>query len=210
MTAGLGCGAGRGLRASPRLRVRAIADLALVLVLGVAACGGSGASGSAQGPGSGDAAEGGSAAGSDGSTPGSGADPAAALIPDRIAGLELEVVSYPVPDRLDEAGGPLLATMLRALDLIPAGVSLVIAVDHAGRLAIGRWELPGRKADAIRAAWKEAAGTGWQSTTLGPESALTGHGPDGSQAWAVARDGVFLYLVTDDPQLAEEAAAATR
>jgi len=204
--AGFNFGAGRGRWASPSSLVRAPFVLVLVLVLGLAACGGSGASGSAPGSGAGD---GGGGLGP-GSEPGSGAQPAGAVIPDRIGNLELEVVSYRVPDGLAGPGGEQLATMLRALDLTPAAVSLVIAVDRAGLLAIGRWELPGKEADAILAAWKDAAGTGWRSATLGGEPALAGRGPDGSQAWAVARDGVFVYVVTDDPPLAEEAVAGTR
>ena len=203
MSAGFNAGAGRGLRASPSSVARAPFVLALVLVLGMAACGGSGASGSAPGSGAGDG-------GGDGlSEPGSGAQPAGAVIPDRIGNLKLEVVSYRVPDGLAGPGGEQLATMLRALDLTPAAVSLVIAVDRAGLLAIGRWELPGKEANAILAAWKDAAGTSWRSATLGGEPALAGRGPDGSQAWAVARDGVFVYVVTDDPPLAEAAVAGT-
>ena len=205
MSAGFNAGAGRGLRASPSSVARAPFVLALVLVLGMAACGGSGASGSAPGSGAGD----GGGGSEPGSEPGSGAQPAGAVIPDRIGNLKLEVVSYRVPDGLAGPGGEQLATMLRALDLTPAAVSLVIAVDRAGLLAIGRWELPGKEANAILAAWKDAAGTSWRSATLGGEPALAGRGPDGSQAWAVARDGVFVYVVTDDPPLAEAAVAGT-
>jgi len=200
--AGLHAGAGWALRGSPR--ASAIAALALVVVLGVAACGDSGSAGSAPRPGAGD----GSAAGSVGSASDS-TDPAGALLPDRVGDVELEVVSYRVPDALDGVGGPQLATMLGTLDLTPADVSFVMAVDRAGLLDIGRWELPGKDADAILVAWKEAVGTGWRSAPLGGEPALAGRGPDGRQAWAVARDGVFVYVVTDDPRLAEEAVAET-
>lgn len=192
------------------------AALVLVLALGIAACGGSGAAGSAGGPGPADGAgngpveSGGPAAGSGGSEPGSTGVPADTPISSRIASLDLDVVSYQVPDVLAEPDDRQLAAMLRALDLAPAEVSLVIAVDRAGLLAIGRWGMPGRNADAILAAWKEAAGTGWQTVSLGAEPALSGRGPDGSRAWAVAREGVFVYVVTDDPELAEQAVAGTR
>jgi hypothetical protein len=188
----------------------------LILTFGLAACGGSGPSGSAGGSGPGDGAGGGpveggdSAAGGSAPEPGSTAVPADAPIARRIANLDLDVVAYRVPDVLAEPDDRQLAAMLRALDLTPAEVSLVIGVDRAGRLAIGRWGLPGRNADAILAAWSEAAGTAWQTLTLGEERALSGRGPDGSRAWAVARDGVFVYVVTDDPALATQAVAGTR
>jgi hypothetical protein len=189
----------------------------MVLVVVLAACGGSGGSGAAPGSGPADragggsaAAGGGSAAPGGGSEPGSAVDPARALLPDRIGTVELEAVTYRLPDALDDAGGPQLAAMLGALGLTLADVTLVIAVDRAGLLAIGRWELPGKEAGAILAAWKSAAGPGWQPATLAGEPAIAGRGPDGKQAWAVARDGVFVYVVTEEPQLAEEAVAGTR
>ncbi|HEX5591254.1 MAG TPA: hypothetical protein VFX65_13265 [Candidatus Limnocylindrales bacterium] len=114
-----------------------------------------------------------------------------------------------MPDALGGAGGPQLQAMLEALDLTPAEVTLVMAVDRSGQLDIGRWELPGRDAAAILAAWAAAAGAGWVSATLAEEPALAGRGPDGRRAWAVARDGLFVYVVTDDPDLAAEAIAGT-
>lgn len=125
---------------------------------------------------------------------------------ERIGGVELQVASYDVPDVLDAAGGDELTSMLETLGLQPADVSLEIAVDPAGSLAIGRWQLPDRDADDILAAWGAAAGSGWRSENLAGQPALSGLGPDGGAAWATARDGVFLYIVTDDRDLAEAAA----
>lgn len=198
MTSGLDNGAGRALRVSPRALARGLPACALALVLVVAACGGSGASGA--GPGS--------AAESGGSESGS-QDPALELLPDRIGGVELEVIEYPVPDALDVVGGPQVSNMLATLGLTTADVTLVMAVDRASLLAIGRWGLPDKDAGAILAAWKGAVGAGWTPATLGGEPALAGRGPDGRQAWAVAREGTFVYIVTDDPSLAEQAVSAT-
>ena len=208
MIVGLTSGAGRVLRDPPREPARALAALALVLALGVAACGGPGSAASSPRPGAGGDA-GGAAAGGSGGAASASEDPAGALMPDRVGDLDLEVVSYRVPDVLDAVGGPQLEAMLGTLGLAPADAAVVMAVDRAGLLAIGRWELPGKDAEAILGAWKEAAGSGWESAPLGGEPALTGRGPDGRQAWAVARDGVFVYVVTDDPGLAAEAVAGT-
>lgn len=236
MIVGPRAGAGRGLRASLRpAAFAAFLGLALALMAAcdsgasgpasggadargsAAASGGDAAGGSGDSTDAGDGATGatGDSAGASGgaaagSGAGSGTGVGTAVIPDRIGSLELKVVPYRVPSVLDEADGRQLATMLGALDLPPAAVSLVIAVDREGRLAIGRWELPGRGAEQIGDAWREAAGTGWRSAVLAGEAALTGRGPDGSLAWAVARDGVFVYVVTDDQRLAEEAVAGTR
>lgn len=203
MTWGLHSSAGRALRSSPRTRAWAFSALALVVSLSGAACAGADGSGSA--PHSGTGAD----TGSDTSSSLGSNDPSRALLPDRIGDLELEVIEYRVPDALDVVGGPQLETMLAALDLSAADVSLVMAVDRASVLAIGRWGLPGRNAAAILAAWSEAAGSAWQSETLGGEPALAGSGPDGRRAWAVARDAIFVYVVTDDPNLAEQAISAT-
>lgn len=200
---------GRGLRASPRARAQACLGLALLVALAVAACGGSGSPGSAaRSEASGAASEDGAGPGSGGAGSGGGATGGARL-PDRVGEIDLEAVSYRVPDALDGVGGPQVAAMLEALDLAPTDVTLAMAVDRDGRLDIGRWELPGREADAILAAWKAAAGSGWQPQTLAGEPALMGRGPDGRQAWVVARDGLFLYIVTDDPNLGAEAVAGT-
>jgi hypothetical protein len=120
----------------------------------------------------------------------------------------MRVTSFDVPDVLGGEGGAQLSTMLETLGLEPADVRLVIAVDPAGSLGIGRWELPGADADAILSAWDDASRGDWQSETLAGEPALFGRGPDGSRAWATARDGIFLYIATDDPSLAEAAAEA--
>lgn len=196
--------AGRGLRASSRSRARTILGLALLVALVVAACGNSNA------PSSATRSEAGGAPSQGSRGPGSGAvAPGGARLPDRVGAIELEAVSYRVPDALGGAGGPQLQAMLEALDLTPAEVTLVMAVDRSGQLDIGRWELPGRDAAAILAAWAAAAGAGWVSATLAEEPALAGRGPDGRRAWAVARDGLFVYVVTDDPDLAAEAIAGT-
>lgn len=125
---------------------------------------------------------------------------------DRVAGIDLEVSPLTVPESLDLDGGPQLAAMLEALGLGPSQVGLTVAVDPAGRLAIGHWQLPGASADAILDAW--AGASGWAETTLGGRPGLSGTGPDGGSAWASAADGVFLYISADDRSLADAAAAA--
>jgi hypothetical protein len=127
---------------------------------------------------------------------------------EQIAGLELQVASYAVPDVLEGEGGARLSAMLEALDLGPEDVLLEIAVDPDRRLDIGRWQLPGRGAGAILAAWDDAIDGEWTQDTLAGQDALRGRGTDGSQAWVTARDGLFLYIITDDPELAEAAAAS--
>lgn len=196
-------GTGRGLRALPRLLL--VGGLAIVLL---SAC-------SSTHP---DA----SALPADGASPGQPAADgtqrpseidggvAGAVLPTRIGDLELQVGGFSVPESLDSTGGAELRAMLDELDLTPVETSLVVAVDAARTLAIGRWGLPDRAADAILSAWLDAAGGSWSRTRVGRVDALGGPGPDGSRAWATAGDGVFVYVVTDDRSLAEAALAATR
>jgi hypothetical protein len=191
--------AGLGLRASPR-RLVPVAAGVLALAFAAVAC-----------------------AGPDGSTPpadasataprpasGSATATTAPGSPtvESIAGLELQVASYPVPEVIEGEGGAELAAMLETLGLRSADVDLEVAIDPAGTLAIGRWHLPGRNADAILSAWDEAVDGAWASETFAGTDALSGRGADGSRAWVTARDGLFLYIVTDDRDLAEAAAAA--
>ena len=123
-----------------------------------------------------------------------------------IAGIELESATYDVPSVLEQEGGPELAAMLETLGLEPSEVSLLVAVDPGGRLAIGHWELPGADAASILAAWAAAAAGDWEETTLAGLPALAGRGPDGGTAWATAADGVFRYISTDERVLAEASA----
>jgi hypothetical protein len=195
--------AGWGLRASLRRSLR-LPGAALLLAAALVACGGP--EGSSQ-PSS--AAPGGPDVTTDsGSGDVSASVPAEARGLERVGDLDMQVASYDVPDVLEGEGGAQLSAMLAALGLEPADVGLVIAVDPAGSLAIGRWELPGANAEAILSAWDEASGGDWQSESLAGAPALYGRGPDGGRAWATARDGVFLYIATDEPSLAEAAAEA--
>ena len=194
--------AGWGLRASLRRSLRRSA-VAFALVAALAACGGpNGTSQPTASPT--DAAvstdSGGGAV--------SASVPAEARGLERVGDIRMQVASYDVPDVLEGEGGEQLSAMLAAVGLEPADVRLVIAVDPAGSLAIGRWELPGADAGAILSAWDEASGDEWQADTLAGQPALHGRGPDGGRAWATARDGVFLYIATDEPALAEAAAEA--
>jgi hypothetical protein len=189
--------AGLGLRASPRRSLCLVAAGA-ALIAAVAACSTS--------------ADGSRPPAADTSLVLPNPSGVAATIPaeaqglQHVGGLDLQVASYDVPDVLDAEGGAELAAMLNTLGLRPTDVGLVIAVDPGGGLAIGRWELPDRDAGAILAAWGDAAGGDWDSETIAGRPALSGHGADGSLAWATAADGVFLYIVTDDRDLAEAAA----
>ncbi|MGH2416850.1 MAG: hypothetical protein ACRDFY_00815 [Candidatus Limnocylindria bacterium] len=187
--------AGLGLRARPR-RSLFVAAGALGLAVIAMACGGPA----------------GSTPPADGSTPASGSlvegSPTGSLAVERIADLDLQVAAYDVPTVLEGEGGELLAAMLATLGLEPNDVELEIAIDPDGSLAIGRWRLPERRADEILSAWDEAVDGAWATATLAGEDALSGRGSDGSRAWATARDGVFVYIVTDDRELAEAAAAS--
>ena len=192
------CTAGLGLRARPR-RCLPLAAIAVALAATLSACGGPDVS---TPPASGAAT---SADPSTSSPSGTGplGDPGV----ERIAGLELRVASFAVPEALDAEGGAELAAMLDTLGLQASDVLLEVAIDPEGSLSIGRWQVPGAGADAILAAWEEAV-DGWTTTTLAGRDALMGRGVDGGRAWATASDGLFVYIVTDDRDLAEAAAAA--
>jgi hypothetical protein len=170
-----------------------------LLGVGAAACGGPDGSSTPR-----------DAHGTDGATSdatiGSAGAGAASL--DRIGGLELQVSSYAVPDRLEGEGGAQLAAMLEALDLRPQDVLLEVAIDPERRLDIGRWQLPDRDAEEILAAWGQAVGGAWTEESLAGQDALRGRGTDGSHVWVSARDGLFLYIITDDRALAEAAVAS--
>ena len=192
--------AGLGLRAWPRRSLSHAGGVVAVAIIAVA-CGGP-----------------------DGSTPPAGRSagattppassslvegtPSGSLAVERIADLELQVAAHDVPEVLEGEGGEQLAAMLDTLGLEPNDVKLEIAIDPDGSLAIGRWQLPDRDAGEILSAWDEAVAGAWASATLAGEDALSGRGSDGSRAWATARDGVFVYIVTDDRELAEAAAAS--
>jgi hypothetical protein len=194
--------AGWGLRASLRRPSRSPAGaFVLALAVALAACGGPNGSSP---PTTSDVSTESGAGGGEASA----SVPAQARGLERIGDLDMQVASYEVPDVLGGEGGAQLSAMLETLGLEPADVSLVIAIDPGGSLAIGRWELPGADAGAILSAWDEASGGGWQTETLAGAPALYGRGPDGGRAWATARDGVFLYIATDEPSLAEAAAEA--
>src|SRR5690606_2899291 len=62
---------------------------------------------------------------------------------DHVGGIELEVARYELPDVLEGPGGPELTAMLSSLDLDRDDVAVTIAIDPAGRLAVGYWQLPG-------------------------------------------------------------------
>ena len=191
--------AGSGLRAWPRRSLPLAVGVLALAVVAVACAGPDGStppsdtSATATRPASGSATQ---------------TTPAGSPNVESIAGLELQVATYPVPDVLDGEGGAELAAMLETLGLLPADVGLEVAIDPAGTLSIGRWQLPGRDADAILSAWDEAVDGAWASETLAGAAALSGRGADGSRAWAISRDGLLVYIVTDDRDLAEAAAAA--
>jgi hypothetical protein len=196
-------GTGRGLRALPRLLLAA--GLGLVLLSACSSTHPDASAPSANGASPGQAGVTGTERPSqvDGGVAG-------AVLPTRIGELELQVGGFSVPESLDGTGGEELRAMLDDLGLTPLDISLVVAVDAARTLAIGRWGLPGRASDSILSAWLGAAGGTWSRTRVGRVDALGGPGPDGSRAWATAADGVFVYVVTDDRSLAEAALAATR
>lgn len=186
-------GVERGLRAPLRfLRI----GLAFALSLALVACGG---------PDGSDAPDGSVTV--DPSAGGSDAEGGAGELT-RLGGEDLEVASYPVADALAAEGGAAIGSMLDALGIDPAEVDLTLAVAPGGDPTVSDWRLPGASAQAILDAWAAAAPGGWSSTTLSGRPALAGNGPDGSSAWAVAVDGRFLYVRTDDVDIAEEVAAS--
>lgn len=202
----------RGLRASPPSPL--VALLALLLV----ACGG---------PEGSDAPRGATTAAASAASAGANADvgggadaDAGSPAPDRgsagasvsgelarLGGVDLEVAPYPVETALAAEGGGAIASMLSSLGLDPADVELTLAVAPGGDPTVSDWRLPGVSADAILEAWAGSAPGTWSPATLDGVPALSGSGPDGSTAWAVAADGRFAYIRTDDHAVAAEAAA---
>lgn len=196
-------------RVSPRRFVRpATAGPALLLAAALVACGASDGST----PPESTASAGPLAATPGGTVSGSvdpSIDPGTAAGLDRIGGLKLESTAYPIADALAAEGGEELGVMLDQLGLEPEEVELTIFVDAGSSVGISHWALPGADAEEILAAWAAADPSGdWRSASLDGVPSLEGHGPDGSTAWATARDGVFLYVTTADRSLAESAAAA--
>jgi hypothetical protein len=126
----------------------------------------------------------------------------------RLGDQDLEVASYPVVDALAAEGGAAIRSMLDSLDIDPAEVDLTLAVAPGGDPTVSDWRLTGLSAEAILDAWAAAAPGTWSSTTLSGQPALTGTGVDGSTAWALAADGRFIYVRTDDVDIAEEVAAS--
>jgi hypothetical protein len=125
----------------------------------------------------------------------------------RLGGVNLEVADYRVEEALAAEGGDAVASMLRSLEIDPGEVELRLAVAPGGDPTISDWHLPTGSAAEILEAWAESAPGTWSSTTLAGLPALSGQGLDGSSAWAMATDGRFVYIRTDDPALAIEAAA---
>lgn len=196
----------RGLRASPPSPLIWTLALAFLLV----ACGGPEGSNTPMSAAAADASARGGESPDDAGQPASGS---AASQPEhsadfgRLDGTELETAAYPVDDALAAEGGVAVASMLRALGVDPADVGLTLAVGPGGDPTISDWQLPGASGEAILAAWRTSAPGSWSSTTLGDVAALAGEGLDGSSAWAVATDGRFVYIRTDDRAIAEEVAA---
>ncbi|HET6380898.1 MAG TPA: hypothetical protein VFH63_07660 [candidate division Zixibacteria bacterium] len=131
-------------------------------------------------------------------------------LPDRLGAVKLTLLAYPLPDSLDARGGRELDALLAQLGIDPGEATLHLAVDPRGALAIGRWGFPGRTADEIRAAWMQATNGTWREIEVEGGTMLTGPGPDDSTAWATARDGVFIYVVTQSAATAASALANTR
>lgn len=199
----------RGLRASPPSSLTWTLALALLLV----ACGGPEGPNGPNEPPSGShsafAAAGGTADDPAAPASGSGSDSSpAGRAGDlrRLGSQDLETAPYPVEDALAADGGVAVASMLRALGVDPADVDLALAVGAGGDPTISDWHLPGASAEAILAAWRTSAPGSWSSTTLGDAAAMAGEGLDGSSAWAVATDGRFVYIRTEQRALAEEVA----
>lgn len=189
----------RGLRASLSC-TSPLTTLSLVLVL-LVACGGP--DGSRLPAGSADAA---ASVGGAAGTPGpSREDPGSGDL-GRPGGQDLEVVSYSVDEALSAEGGEAIGSMLSSLDVDRDAVDLTLAIGAGGEPTISDWRLPGASADAILDAWEEAGPGNWSSETLAGLPALTGEGPDGSTAWAIAVDGRFVYIRTDDLAIAEDVA----
>ena len=124
----------------------------------------------------------------------------------RPGGQDLEVVTYSVEEALSAEGGEAIGSMLNSLEVDRDAVDLTLAIGAGGEPTISDWRLPGASADAILDAWEEAGPGNWSSVTLAGLPALSGEGPDGSVAWAIAVDGRFVYIRTDDLAIAEDVA----
>ncbi len=208
--------AGRGLRASLRpssfpFRLGVALLAAVVAAAALVYCGGPQGSDGPPDSSAGTAATlgeiGGSVVGVD---PSASASAGAVDVPEltEIGGQRLEVVSYPVADALDAEGGAPVRAMLEQLGVAPSDVELLLAVASSGDPAVSRWHLPGADAASILSAWEAAADGAWTEDELDGIPALVGEGPDAGRAWVVARDGCFVYIRTDDRDLAQEIAAA--
>lgn len=135
----------------------------------------------------------------------SGGDPGSGDL-GRPGGHDLEVVTYSVEEALSAEGGEAIGSMLNSLEVDRDAVDLTLAIGAGGEPAISDWRLPGASADAILDAWEGAGPGNWSSVTLAGLPALSGEGPDGSSAWAIAVDGRFVYVRTDDLAIAEDVA----
>jgi hypothetical protein len=182
--------------------------LSLALALALAACGGPvgsrppDASGSSTGPADARASVPGEIF-----TPGaSGENAGGASDLGRPGGVELEAAGYSVEEALSAEGGEAIRSMLDSLGFDPDAVNLTLAVGAGGEPTISDWRLPGASADAILGAWKAAAPGTWSPTTLAGLPALAGQALDGSIGWAIALDGRFVYVRTDDLAIAEDVA----
>lgn len=205
--------AGRGLRASLRPSSfpfpLGAALLAAVVAAALGGCGGPQGSDGPPDSSAGTEATVGSVVGVDPSGSGSAG---AVDVPEltEIGGQRFEVVSYPVADALDAEGGAPVRAMLEQLGVAPSDVELVLAIAPGGDPAVSRWHVPGADAASILSAWAAAANGAWTEDELDGIPALVGEGPDAERAWVVARDGCFVYVRTDDRDLAQQIAAAIR
>ena len=187
--------AGRGLPASLR------ASLLLASLTALVACGGP--DGSAQ-PSAHASARGGVFS----PEPASSGVPARSAALGSIGGQDLEVTAFSVDEALAAEGGDAIGAMLDDLGVSPGDVELSVAVAPGGDPAISDWSLPGVSASEILAAWAAAAPGSWRDDDLHGTPALVGNGPDGTRAWALALEGRFVYVRTDDRDTAAEVAAA--
>lgn len=134
--------------------------------------------------------------------------PVPSTAPERrtIGGIPMDTVSYSVDAALAAEGGDAIAGMLEALGIVPADVELTIAVGPDADPTVSDWRLPGADAASVLDAWQAEAPGEWSSDQLGGVPALVGRGVDGATGWALATDGRFVYVRTEDRSLAEQIA----